>query len=92
LLGPYAPSAGDSSNIFTPSDIVKNSPTVHIHNYREKKQLSVNLHPVSIPFDPIDENFDYSLERELAWLIEESAIILPQLAQTSMSQPFILDL
>ena len=38
------------------------------------------------------ENYDFSLERELAWLIEESAIVLPQLTQQhSMSQPFLLD-
>ncbi len=88
------PSAVDTSTIFTPSNIANNAPAVRSHNSREDKQVlpSVNLRPVEIPFDPIDENFDYSLERELAWLIEESAIILPQLTQTSVSQPFILDL
>ena len=87
----HALTAGNSSNIFTPSGTVNNTPTAYIHNY-ETKQLSINLRPVEIPFDPLDENFDNSLERELAWLIEESAIILPQPAQTSCaSQPFILD-
>eukprot|EP00986_Skeletonema_menzelii_P002882 scaffold843_cov143-Skeletonema_menzelii.AAC.1 len=91
LPGPNALSAGNSSNIFTPlDDIANNIPTAYVQNY-EEKQLSANLRPVEIPFDPLDENFDYSLERELAWLIEESAIILPQLAQTCASQPFILD-
>ena len=91
LPGPNALSAGNSSSIFTPlDDIANNIPTAYVQNY-EEKQLSANLRPVEIPFDPLDENFDYSLERELAWLIEESAIILPQLAQTCASQPFILD-
>ncbi len=83
-----------ASTIFAPSNIANNMPAVASHNSRDDKQvlLSVNLRPVEIPFDPIDENFDYSLERELAWLIEESAIILPQLTQSSVSQPFILDL
>lgn len=86
------PSAVDASTIFTSSNITNNAPAVRSHNSRDEKYLSVNLRPVEIPFDPIDENFDYSLERELAWLIEESAIILPQLTQTSVSQPLILDL
>ncbi len=86
------PSAVDSSTIFTPSNMTNNTPPIQTQNYRGEKHLSLNLRPVEIPFDPIDENFDYSLERELAWLIEESAIILPQLTQTSVSQPFILDL
>jgi hypothetical protein len=88
------PLAGDSSNIFTPSDVINN--TLTVHNPRVKKSstsnsLSLHLRPVEIPFDPLDENFDYSLERELAWLIEESAIILPQLTQNCTSQPFVLD-
>lgn len=90
-----SPLTDDSSHIFTPSDVVNN--TLIVHNPRVKKQFSssnspaLHLRPAEIPFDPLDENFDYSLERELAWLIEESAIILPQLTQNCMSQPFVLD-
>ena len=92
---------GSNTNNISSSDpvqIVNNTPIVHAHNPRGRKELSasnspsLNLNPAEIPFDPLDENFDYSLEREISWLIEESAIILPQLAQNSTSQPFLLDL
>ena len=82
-----------SSVAFPQSNMVK-STAQQTYGCKEKGKQSFlrnYLHPVEIPFDPLDECFDNSLERELAWLVEESAIIAPQLTQNPIPQLFILD-
>jgi len=57
-----------------------------------------NLHPAPIPYNPLDDNWNNStpLEKEVAWLLEESNAVLPSSTNGATSQampanPLLLD-
>ncbi len=63
-----------------------------------EKRVRHDLKPAEIPRDPLDDNWDDSvaLEKEIAWLVEESKVLLPTSASGILSEnkphlPIVLD-
>jgi len=68
------------------------------HSILFNKCCRHNLKPAQIPRDPLDDNWDGSvaLEKEIAWLVEESKVLLPTsasdiLSENKLSLPIVLD-
>ena len=68
------------------------------HGKEMRKCCRHDLKPAEIPRDPLDDNWDDSvaLEKEIAWLVEESKVLLPTSASGILSEnkphlPIVLD-
>ena len=68
------------------------------HSILFNERCRQNLKPAEIPRDPLDDNWDDSvpLEKEIAWLVEESKVLLPTsasgiLSENKLSLPIVLD-
>jgi len=46
-------------------------------SYLSKECCSHNLNPAEIPHNPLDDEYSTPLEKEVAWLTEESEVLLP---------------
>jgi len=63
-------------------------------NSASKKGVLVPNNPAPIPYNPVNEQWEQapSLDRELAWLVEETALIMPSKDNPKLELPLALEL